>query len=95
MAQDNPQRFWVLGDGEGYIGTYIRNGVHLITAIEGRTFVKVAREGKRYRRVRRLSWDALPKVLDSGQSFPEALTQLREAQCVALVRPRGARKNVA
>lgn len=71
------KRYWVLGDGQGYVGTVIRNGVHLITVEETRSKVKVAREGKTSRHILRRQWDALPKVPCRGQSFSEALGELR------------------
>jgi hypothetical protein len=77
MAQE-PKTYWVLGDGQGHVGTVIRNGVHLITATETPSKVKVARDRKTARHITRRQWDALPKVPCHGQTFAEALTALRE-----------------
>lgn len=79
MSQET-KRYWVLGDGEGFVGTVIPNGVHLITAIETRSRVKVVRTGKTGRNILRRHWEALPKVPCTGQPFSEALAALRACE---------------
>jgi hypothetical protein len=71
------QRFWVLGDGEGFVGTVIPNGVHLVTIAETRSKVKVVRAGKTGRNILRRHWEALPHIPYAGQPFSEALAALR------------------
>jgi hypothetical protein len=79
MAQET-KRFWVLGDGEGFVGTVIPNGVHLVTISETRSKVKVVRAGKTGRNILRRHWDSLPKVPCTGQPFSEALASLRACE---------------